>query len=663
MDDDTRAALDAETPVNPYSLLDALNAASARTNALWLAFLALMAYLLLTVAAVTHRDLLLNSGVVLPILQLRIDLVRFFLLAPLLLALVHLGLIAQFVLLARKTLEFDTALRLLESTERRSHPLRLELDSFFFVQALAGPERSRLISGFLHGIGWLTLLAFPLLLLLYVQVAFLPFHDAAVTSAHRIIVLADSLLVVLIGVFLTRAESTFFGALWRTGLRNPGSLVFGLAALAVAAFASLFVATVPGGAVRDDRSAPPSGVDAALFGMFPRNLNVADVDLGTMPAVRAISLRGRDLRFAKLDRVDLRQADLTGANLDGASLAGADLREVRLRCAEPGTTLPPDDRQKAQCASAKGADFSGARLSEASLVGADLRGARFDDAWLEGADLSHTLMSGASFERARLQRAKLSGALLQGAGLMLANLQGASLAGAKLQMADFSGASLQGANLSQAHLAGAQLRDADLEGADLQQAKLYGANLRGAKLQAADLAGATVWRAAPPGADAPLADLANIVMKLPGKDDLEVLKVAAASTEAAPAGERTNGLTGLLKDLGVDWAESADGQAWAGLLRASEAAMAEGYKARLGEHLARMACRSRFGDGAVAAGLVRRALAQSFKGDAAALYDRLKAADCPAAKALPAPILRDLAAAVEATRPPPQPVPQPVSPQ
>src|SRR5262249_40853909 len=110
MDENTRSALDAEAPVNPYSLLDALNAASARTNNLWLMFLALVAYLLVTVAGITHRDLFLNSGVSLPLLGTRIGLALFFLFAPAVLALLHLGLIAQFVMLARKTLEFNNAL-------------------------------------------------------------------------------------------------------------------------------------------------------------------------------------------------------------------------------------------------------------------------------------------------------------------------------------------------------------------------------------------------------------------------------------------------------------------------------------------------------------------------------------------------------------------------
>src|SRR5262245_8259109 len=205
MDDNTRAALDAEAPVNPYSLLDAVNAAAQRSNTLWLLFLGLMGYIALTVASLTHRDLLLDAGIVLPLLQVRIDLVRFFVAAPAVLAVLHLMMVAHFALLARKTLEFDASLRLLESTDLRSHPLRLELDSFFFVQALAGPERSRPINALLHAIGWLTLLVLPLLLLLGLQVAFLPYHHAGVTGVDRAIVLADIALIVLAGVFVVRA--------------------------------------------------------------------------------------------------------------------------------------------------------------------------------------------------------------------------------------------------------------------------------------------------------------------------------------------------------------------------------------------------------------------------------------------------------------------------
>jgi hypothetical protein len=54
----------------------------------------------------------------------------------------------------------------------------------------------------------------------------------------------------------------------------------------------------------------------------------------------------------------------------------------------------------------------------------------------------------------------------------------------------------------------------------------------------------------------------------------------------------------------------------------------------------------------VAAGIARRAGAPGFKGDAAALYDRIKGAECPASASIPPSIMRDLAAAADAARGP-----------
>src|SRR5689334_13447892 len=198
MNDSSRTGLDTETPVNPYSLLEAVNRSSDTANTAWLLFIGLLAYLAITVAGVTHKDLLLNSAITLPVLQVNIELTRFFLFAPIVLVLLHLGVVGQLVLLARKTLEFASSIRMLEISDQRSHPLRLELDNFFFVQAMAGPERSRVVSIFLHGMSWLTLVALPLAMLLYIQIVFLPYHDVGITWVHRIAVLADIALLLFI---------------------------------------------------------------------------------------------------------------------------------------------------------------------------------------------------------------------------------------------------------------------------------------------------------------------------------------------------------------------------------------------------------------------------------------------------------------------------------
>src|SRR5262245_65813405 len=211
-----RAQPDGETPVNPYSLLEAVNNSSDTAHTAWLIFLGIMTYLMIAVAGVTHKDLLLSTPVELPILQIRIQLSQFFQFAPIVLVLLHLGLISQLTLLARETLEFDHAIRLLEATDRRTHPLRLEMNNFFFVQSIAGPHRSKVMSAFLHGISWLTLVALPVILILYIQVAFLPYHDERITWTHRIALIIDIAMLISIGVFLMRAEPSFVHAFLRT---------------------------------------------------------------------------------------------------------------------------------------------------------------------------------------------------------------------------------------------------------------------------------------------------------------------------------------------------------------------------------------------------------------------------------------------------------------
>ncbi|HZT49283.1 MAG TPA: pentapeptide repeat-containing protein [Hyphomicrobiaceae bacterium] len=669
MDDMSRVAIDTETPVNPYTLLEAVNRSSVSANRAWLIFVGLAGYVAVTLAGISHKDLLLDDGVTLPLLQVRVDLVRFFLLAPVVVLVLHIGLLARLLPAARKTLELAASVRMLETTEQRTHPLRLELDSFFFVQAIAGPERSRLVGLLLVAMSWLGIVVLPVALLLYVQLCFLPYHDAAVTWVHRGVLIADIVLLVLFGVFLCRLETSFPRAFLWTCLRQPVGLVFTAVVLAAALLFSLAVVTIPGEMA--DRPAAESrpvlgnamgdlGVSAQglLLGLFRRNLDVADLDLvadrDVTPGRRSLSLRGRDLRFARLDRADLHQADFTGANLEGASLVGADLRDAWMGCADGEAPMPADGRRADFCTRAPGANFRKARLAGAHMGGADLRAARLDEARMDGAELVRAVATGASFVGARLDRADLTGAALQGANLQQASLQGADLAGARLQLADLGNAVLRAADLSLASLEGASLRQADLEGARAGLAKLQGADLAGAGLRAADLTGVHVWRTTPPGSESPaLADFAQIALQPPTENALTALGVALARLQNGALKARlAEGLAGLA-DAGQSkaWAMAPERQVWLNLAAPSgDPAAAESQKARLTEHLVRLACGPRSGDGAVAAGVARRASTPGFKGDVAAIYDRLKAADCAAGAAVSPSLMRDLAAAAEAAR-------------
>jgi uncharacterized protein YjbI with pentapeptide repeats len=683
MADTSRASLDAETPVNPYSLLEAVNHSSDTAHTGWIIFLAVMTYFMIAVAGVTHTDLLLQTPVSLPIMQVDIQIAQFFQFAPIVLLLMHLGLISQLTLLARETLEFDHAVRQLEISDQRSHPLRLELNNFFFVQGIAGPHRSAVMSLFLHGMSWLTLVILPVILILYIQVVFLPYHDVTITWTHRLALIVDVILLISIGVFLTRPETSFLQAFVRSSSSHPITFALTTILLAMLVVFSLFFATVPGekldrmtqSAFRPAGSAKArpanqqfvsgfvlpflsSSEDGALFGLFHRNLVVTDTDLiagkELVPGQASISLRSRDLRFAKLDRSDLRQADFTGADLEGASFTGADLRNARLPCADVTSLLLVEDRTKAKCVNARGGNFVRARLEGANLAGIDLTAAKLSEAKMEGVEMPYALISGADFSSAILDKADLTGGVRgEAATFLIASLQGADLTGAELQRAEFSSAALQAAVLNYANLQGAILQDADLEAAAAHQTKLQGANMTGARIAATDFRGAGVWMTLPPAADPPgLSDFSDLQIRPLAENEQQSVKQVVERVDAGIRDKVSDVLFQLTNTEVVNgWAQSDEGRRWQDM-RAPPLPFPTGESpaARLTDYLARTMCKPRWANGAIATGIARRAQAQQFKGDMVSIYDSLKAETCPAAKTVLPKVLKDFSFAADVAR-------------
>lgn len=96
-------------------------------------------------------------------------------------------------------------------------------------------------------------------------------------------------------------------------------------------------------------------------------------------------------------------------------------------------------------------------------------------------DLTETDFRGANLSGAPLSNVNLSAARLEKANLNLAYLPYANLVNTHLEKANLDGATLSGADLTSAHLEKANLKDADLGSATLTAADLTGASLRGAR--------------------------------------------------------------------------------------------------------------------------------------------------------------------------------------
>jgi uncharacterized protein YjbI with pentapeptide repeats len=690
MTDITQIANESEVPVNPYSLLEAVNDTSDDARTGWFIFLGVMTYLLVAVAGIGHKDLLLAKEVQLPIVQVSIDLQSFFLFAPIVLCFLHFGMLVQNAMLARKVIEFDVALRALEPTEKRSHPLRLELHSYFFTQSLAGPVRSPLMSFFLHVMAWITLVALPVMLLIYIQVAFLPFHDVTATWVHRIAIVVDIMMLLAVGVFLIRPDTSFWHAFWRTSVRHPITFsITGLMMLLVAVF-SFCLATVPDepldsvtqwmvGSARNAKAkvkkdhpllarlVPAFAVseDGSFLGI-KRNLYVSDSSLlpgkkdATLADPSAINLRGRDLRHAKLDRLDLRRADFTGADLSEATLIGTDLRGAIFNCQEGLDDLKlrnfeltdAQARELAKCVSLRGAHLEKANAAQARFQGADLSNAVLVGAVLEEADLSNAVLYNADLSTARLEKAELTGGVdMMFANLSYARLQSANLDGAKLHGANLNNAKLQSALLPNASLHGADLTYADLTGADLARARLLGADLGNAQLRAADLREAYLWLTKPPALEAiDIADLTGLKWRDMPVDVLDALKKDFQTTKVGLK-EKVEANAALARLIGGDrlanWAGGEEQKSWGQLASRAERKDGDPYCTDLTRLLLSEMCKDRFRNAEVATGVAKRAKSTSFRGNAEAIYGRMSAAECVSAKLVRPSILRDLASAID----------------
>ena len=664
--------------VNPFSLVEAVNSTSEIAHTGWLIFLGVVAYFCIAAAGVTHKDLLLNSAVQLPVMQVSIDLTRFFLFAPIVLVFMHFGLLVQHVMLARKVMEFDAAVRDMEPTYKRTHPIRHELHSYFFTQALAGPERSKLFGGFLHGMFWLSIIGIPVLVILFIQIVYLPYHDVTTTWSHRLALVLDTVLLGLMGVFLGSRSTSFFGAFARMLRNQPINVMCTAVLYAGVLVFSFFIATVPDeGLDKFTQSLPWTSIkkstiadgqitsrrvfaltDWAFEGLhhpFSRNLSVTDDRLidrkSNDRSQDIVSLRDRDLRYAELDRTNLAHADFTGADMTGARLVGTNLRGAKLSCLDIDAVLTDPKLRAGSCAKLDAANLARADLSDADLRLAYLRDSTLENAILVGSDLHYADLIGANLSGADLRGASLAGgAELMGANFLGADLNGADLKGAKMEGADFYGAELKGARLVFAQAQGANFQGAHMEGASLGSARLQGADFTDADVTAADFGAAIIWNTKPPGsAMSTMAEFGAIVIKPLEAKDIAALSDLEATIKLPKVREKLDKILSNISSEteSANWNAGDQATAWAGMKQAALISDATARIDKLATFLSKLSCSANQSDGAVAIGLIRRVVDSPKKANPAELLRRLRAGDCPAFKHVPESTLLELEATSE----------------
>ncbi|MGI9174083.1 MAG: pentapeptide repeat-containing protein [Rhodothermales bacterium] len=441
----------------PDWLIDNIAECSKNARAIYLLYLGFLAYCAVTLFGVTDRQIVLDEGVRLPLVNVDVSLRGFFFFAPLAALIVFVYL--QLYLQRLRRLKLDLRSDYPDVDSKRLYPWMLNIADC--------PEPGFLgrLQRFIVGLSlWWVL---PIVLFIFLKT-----HEPLATG---LLILAPA---------LGATGAAYFGYKYSEGIRRyaffPPLLLF-LAGV----IATIWLYDVRHHSLAGDEQRGQT-VDLSFQVLMEEQNEEYDVYW--------LDLRGAQLQGANLISSVLKRADLEKANLDGATLQNADLREARLDC----THLNDANLFRARL---NGASFRYALLASISLFQARLNAADLTGAHLNGANLGNVQLDSAFLIETQLNGADLFNADLNGAYLIKAQLDDADLFKARLndawlsstQPGEFKGKdfiiegqidslSLRSAQLDGALLIGIQLRNANLEKTSFQNAVFLGVGVDGAYL-------------------------------------------------------------------------------------------------------------------------------------------------------------------------------------
>jgi hypothetical protein len=171
-------------------LTEAASDTSGHVRNVYITFLLLCTYIAVIIGSTTHEQLFLVDPVTLPILNVGLPIVGFYIFIPWLLVIFHFNLLLQFYFLSRVLRRADEAIDRIKEQNSQDE-VRDTLFPFHFSHLLAGRQHGKGLRFLLTIIVWITVMLVPLLLLVWAQVQFLPYHDEIITWVQRVALMTD----------------------------------------------------------------------------------------------------------------------------------------------------------------------------------------------------------------------------------------------------------------------------------------------------------------------------------------------------------------------------------------------------------------------------------------------------------------------------------------
>ena len=496
-------------------LADSINDTARMARASLVLVMLVALYLSLTLLSSTDEQLLRESDVAVPQINIGVSIKTNYTIGPLIFLYLHIQTLFLLSVLARKIRGFTET-----SAEKRHWNW---LSAFIFVQLFRPiDEHSRITSQVRR---WLSMIlccisiaVIPVLLLIVIDLSFVRYQSVFITNSHHWILVLDVISVIMFSMYIIwlyekRIRKTLCKNSILGNIIDRSMLLLCVASMLLFLLVCILQFNIQ--PLQFDRS-ETANVRADIW-KEDENKYLSKNLLGfVLCDWLDVSCRYHiDVNGELLANPGIVLPDDTGTKRVHAERLDLAERKLRYACFR-STELHHVDLRSADLS---GADFGSAKIYNSNLSNAELHDAIFADATLNSVDIAKAKLHGANLSGAELRNADIAGAELYGANLSNTQgigtkgcvpsddentgdedtgsynksntiLHGADLRFAKLRDANLEGAELHGANLSFADLHGANLRGAELYGANLRNANLHGVDLEGAKLDGADLGNA-----------------------------------------------------------------------------------------------------------------------------------------------------------------------------
>jgi len=440
--------------------MKSLEQSSVKNNQLLIIFYLSTLYILVSVLNTTDLMLLLPTDTFkMPLIGFELNLVYFYVLAPIILILLHFNILFNYH-------------EHLEKLHHHKGKFTLEtIDSSMYNYVYVALKDGSKTGSIVRMILWLLIYFFPLLVFVIIFQRFADYHHQMITALHLFILLVDvflicyyvyenahyhkftwlsslfSLLIISIGILELSYFIIFFYPLVYAPYKSnlvPKYKEAGLYYQSVCSVHRFFLGSDKDG----DKDCFPRIVvtDKKISNISPSTLYIPRY-FAKQEITKArdrekklilnygerINLSNRNLRYANLENCILTRADMHGTQLQDARLVKAHLQAVKF------------DNAKLQDADMREAKLQDAMLLHAKLQKASFIHADMTETYFDGSDLSDARMLGANLVQTSFDDSILRDVNFSGATLILVSFYGANLVGATFNKAKVSSISLTGA--------------------------------------------------------------------------------------------------------------------------------------------------------------------------------------------------------------------------